>query len=71
MYHDSVMQFKPRYRKIGTYFGIHNAEKIADEYRDDWRDVVITFSYTNHGKFNFYSVWVKDYTLEEVLSDCI
>lgn len=64
-YSDAYMLDKPKYEKVGTFYG----EKAAIEAADNWSrlgDVMIT--HTEH-KFNadFYSVWVKRRTLIEKL----
>ncbi len=64
-YSDTYMLDKPKYKKIGTFYG----ERAAIEVADRWSyagDVMIT--HTEH-KFNadFYSVWLKKRTLVEKL----
>lgn len=69
-YDDRVMEYKPEFRKIGTYFGKHNAESIADTYRKGDHEVVVTCSELSHlgmQGYDFYSVWVKDISLVDKL----
>lgn len=66
-YHENRISDNPEYRKIGKYYRAENAEKVADTYRDDFHDVVVAFAERRLGSFDFYSVWVKDIPLSEVI----
>lgn len=77
-YHENIISNNPEYRKIGKYsktpyrkigkyYRAENAEKVADTYRDDFHDVVVTFAERRLGSFDFYSVWVRDIPLTEIL----
>lgn len=77
-YHENIISDNPEYRKIGKYsktpyrkigkyFKASNAESIADTYRDSFHDVVVAFAERRQGKFDFYSVWVRDIPLTEIL----
>lgn len=65
-YHDSYMEYAhPDFEKVGTYYGIKNAEEVADRYSMDG-EVRITLSDVKYNA-EFYSVWVKKKTLVEKL----
>lgn len=66
-YHENTISSRPEYRKIGKYFKASNAESIADSYRDSFHDVVVAFAERRCDKFDFYSVWVRDIPLTEIL----
>lgn len=68
-YHDSFMQGKEEFKKIGTYFGRYFAEDVADGYRkpDGFYDVIVTYSGTKLEEFDFYSVWIKEIPLKDRL----
>lgn len=66
-YHENIISGNPEYRKIGKYFKASNAESIADTYRDSFHDVVVAFAERRQDKFDFYSVWVRDIPLTEIL----
>lgn len=66
-YHENIISDNPEYRKIGKYFKASNAESIADSYRDSFHNVVVTFAERRCDKFDFYSVWVRDIPLTEIL----
>lgn len=65
-YQDSYMECAhPDYKKVGTYYGLKNAEEVADWHSLDG-DVKITLSEVKYNA-EFYSVWVKKKTLVEKL----
>ena len=65
-YRDSYMtHVHPDYKKIGTYYGLKNAEEVADRYSSEG-DVKITLSEVKYNA-EFYTVWIKKKTLVEKL----
>ena len=64
-YSDEYMLCRPEYKKVGTYYGIANAKKVADSISYQG-DVNITLSEVKYNA-EFYSVWVKKKTLIEKL----
>ena len=66
---ESSIANNPDFKKIGTYFGKHNAEFIARLNTNHFTEVVITYAYTKFGKYDFYAVWVKEKSLLEVLKE--
>lgn len=66
-YHEDRISGNPEYQKIGKYFRAENAEKVADSYRDEFHEVVVAFAERRLGTYDFYSVWVKDIPLSEVI----
>lgn len=64
-YSDVYAESKPGYKRVGTYFGIKNAEDAANSW-NRLGDVIITHTEHKHNA-DFYSVWLKKKTLLEKL----